>query len=377
MDISIVETYEGFSSLKEEWNHLLKRSSFPHPQLTWEWFDIAWRHLKPRGHLAVFCALEGERAIGFAPMMVLQESAFLRSIIKIRLLTWVLYNADVADFIVEERRANEAIEEIWKAVHDYKGWDLIRLDNLTSMSPHFMVHHRVCARLFRRARWTLKEGHPFVRVSGSFGEYYQSLRKSKAISDIGRRFQRLQEKGSRVHFEFKTSWDDEVHKQLLELAVGRVEATGHQSFLVDFHYANWLSEIRRTYNNLGYWLVFLLYDDSRDNLPIAYAICFSYADVICYWTVSYNPQYAQYSVGKLLLKYTLEKAWERGARIFDFMAGAEEYKLQWKPEVAFLFGLSFSRSRIKEAWSWTQIFRPATVLKRISLLRGWVSSVRT
>lgn len=360
MDISIIETYDAFVGLKGAWNHLLERSSFPHPQLRWEWFDIAWRHLKSRGHLAVVCVLDRKRVVGIAPLMIVQEATLLSRFVRIRVLTWILYSADAADFIVDNNVASQAIEELWRTIQGHPGWDILRLDNFTSMSPNFIVHYRICSHLFSGARWTLIEGHPFIRISDTFEGYYAKARKSKSIADIDRRLRRLEEKGSRVRFESRPSWDEGVHQALLPLAKGRRETTGHGSPLVDTRHGAWLSEVREVFNDLGYWRVFLMYDDARDvKLPIAYAICFHYLGTLYYWTVSYDPHYAEHSVGKLLLKKVIEEAWAQGAEVFDFMAGAEDYKLQWRPEVAFFFTLRHSRDRLREVWSWTRYLMPA------------------
>ena len=367
MNIAIVETYEDFRRLKKDWNELLERSSFRHPQLMWEWFDAAWSYMESPKHVAVFCARDGERLVGIGPMAVLEGSLLPKGYFKVRVLSWILYSSDVVDFIVEKEVAKQVVEEIWKAVHDYGKWDFLKLDNFTSMSPNFLFHHQVCNRLFRSARWRLLDGHPHLRVSGSFQGYYEDVRRSKAIADIERRLRRLEEKGGRVRFETRTTWDEKIHEELLRLAGKRKEAGDRSPLLADSLRTQWLSRVRESYNGLGYWLICLLYDDAGRGSLIAYAICFSSGEGLYYWTVSFDPDYAEHSVGKLLLRHVIEEAWLRGARLFDFMAGAEEYKLQWRPEVAFFFGLCVSRTPITEAWRWTRFLRPG--LRRI--IPGW------
>ncbi len=372
MEVSVIDTYSEFRHLRQDWNDLLKRSCFPHPQLTWEWCDIAWRHQKMPCHLAVLCVADDGRLVGIAPLMVVSEPIFLKGLARIRRLTLIPYGtsyADTADLIVDKKNATKTVESIWEAVYCYPVWDSLRFERLTSMSPNFNIHHQVCRGLFPGASWTVRSGHAVIPVRGSFEEYWRTLRRSKAIRDVERRLRRLEERGGRLRVQVTTVWDEEVTQRLLRLDHKHMEATGRRSFLLRSD-ADWLAELRETYTKLGYWLVFLAFDEGNDeSSPIAYCVCLGYEGGVYVLETAYDPEYARYSIMKLLFRHMLAESWKRNARLFDFMSGAEEYKLQWRPEVALTFDLAFHRNRVKEEIEllWLQMMRTS---------RGTVSRIR-
>ena len=375
MDVSIIEEYEAFAALEDEWNDLLKRSSFLHPQLTWDWFDTSWRHLEDDvTRLAVFRVTQKGILRGIAPLMIVHEQLPFHRVYRIRTLSWIMVNADVVDFIVDDGKASTVIEHIWAAIFDFEGWDLLALDRVSSMSPNFILHHQICARYHHALRpvsWTLQGGNPILPIDGDFDEYFEKIRKSKAIADIDRRLKRLQESGTDIRYEIATQWDDKLDMQLKQLAEEKLEVTDHPILLADSRYTEWLSDIRRKYDERGYWLIYLIYNQADDGKPIAYAICFLFSRAIYYWTVAYDPAYARFSIGKLLLKSVLKESWNRQIDRFDFMFGAENYKMQWKPDLAFQFRLSIARSRIKAAWCLMKYLKP--LFKRLIVRKSGIS----
>lgn len=67
---------------------------------------------------------------------------------------------------------------------------------------------------------------------------------------------------------------------------------------------------------------------------IAFSIGFK-IDSIYYFYIfatQKNPEYARFSIGKILLRHLLESVFVRGFRAFDFMAGEEPYKFEWTHE---------------------------------------------
>ena len=359
VDVSLITTYDGFLALQHDWNSLLQRSTFSHPQLTWEWFDAAWRRISFPAQLAVVSVRYRGHLVGLAPLMLVEEPIAARGAVTAQRLVWIAYAyPDVVDFIVATRRTEQIIESMWQTISEWQAWDSLQLRNFTSMSSNFIRHKHICDQLFPGCTWTLLNGHPYLPVSGSFDDYFGSL-QSKAIRDIDRRYRRLLEAGIKLRFEVDTAWDDQLHQEMICMDRKRAEVTGDRSLLLAEDRADWLAEIRNHYRMRGDWILFLLRDDTDHGRLIAYMSCFQRNRAVYDWIVSYDLDYSEYSVGKLMLKYVLEEVWRRDASLFDFMAGAEEYKLQWKPEVAFLFKLSFIRNERKEMVrrGWSQLKR--------------------
>jgi CelD/BcsL family acetyltransferase involved in cellulose biosynthesis len=61
-----------------------------------------------------------------------------------------------------------------------------------------------------------------------------------------------------------------------------------------------------------------------------------------YWTkVAYNPQWANFSPGKVHIAMLLDLCLQTGIRYFDFLYGDEAYKFLWAPQVAPLYRLEW------------------------------------
>ena len=70
-----------------------------------------------------------------------------------------------------------------------------------------------------------------------------------------------------------------------------------------------------------------------DNTPVAYQYGFVQNNRYEPWRVAYDFRFPRrVSVGTLLYKLSIEKAFGLGYTEIDFLRGDEAYKLNWKPE---------------------------------------------
>lgn len=47
------------------------------------------------------------------------------------------------------------------------------------------------------------------------------------------------------------------------------------------------------------------------------------------YAAGFDPEFARFNPGSLILAYSIEREIERGAKTFDFLRGSESYKQQW------------------------------------------------
>jgi len=67
----------------------------------------------------------------------------------------------------------------------------------------------------------------------------------------------------------------------------------------------------------------------RDGAVVAYYVAFHYRDRYCVYNTAHRADVQQYSVGKLLMLFTLERLFEERGGLIDFMRGDEPYKETW------------------------------------------------
>lgn len=96
--------------------------------------------------------------------------------------------------------------------------------------------------------------------------------------------------------------------------------------------------------------------------PIAIHLGVQYKKQFYYWIPAYDPNFAKYSPGTLLLEDLLRFSFESNDHVFDFMEGNEPYKLEYATHVRFIGTLGNAPVFNK----WINMFRSGTAnwLKR-------------
>jgi hypothetical protein len=65
---------------------------------------------------------------------------------------------------------------------------------------------------------------------------------------------------------------------------------------------------------------------------IAYHFGFEYNSKLYWYKPTFDIEYSKYSLGKLLIKWTMMYAIDKNYKEFDFLIGEEPYKFQWAIE---------------------------------------------
>ena len=56
---------------------------------------------------------------------------------------------------------------------------------------------------------------------------------------------------------------------------------------------------------------------------------FAHHDTVYYYLSGYDPDLEKISIGNTLVAHAVDEAIRDGAKVFDFLRGAEEYKYAW------------------------------------------------
>jgi CelD/BcsL family acetyltransferase involved in cellulose biosynthesis len=249
-----------------------------------------------------------------------------RGLLRLSSLSFVGHGfTDNSDFLITRNR-----EVVIKAFLDYVSqnenrWDEIRLAQFSDASPNFDLVKGELGRKEYDFETTLLIRSPYIQIEGEFEPYYKRLGKNLK-HDIDKKLRRLAEKGVEPDFETVTCIEEKHLEELRELNRKRFEATQHRSFLLNGERYNFVRELAKTFNANQWSHLFLFRVKGQ---LVAYRLCFAYNDTIFDWNTSYDVDYFQYSLGKILLKPVLSYCFEKGFRVFDFMAGDEDYKLKW------------------------------------------------
>ncbi len=345
----VLSKTDEFLALEPQFNAILRSSGSDHVQCTFEWLSLWFRHFGKESKLHVLVAEEGGRVCGVAPLMLHTRPAVYRGLVKLRALSFIGYGfTDRSDFVISPEGTGASREQVMSALFDRLFqdphlWDEVLLTQLTDASPNFASIRKETDRGGYDVETETLIACPYVDTGTDFDTYYKGLR-TNLKHDVARKLRRLAEQGLEPDFEVVTRVDDAVLLELQELNRKRFEATGHRSFFLREDRFAFLRELAAVFSERQWWLLFLFRIKGR---LVAYHLCFVYNGTVYNWNTSYDLEYSQYSLGKILLKPVLQFCFEKGYRVFDFMAGDEDYKLKWTGKMTTNYQIAVRRRNLK------------------------------
>ncbi|HSG05232.1 MAG TPA: GNAT family N-acetyltransferase, partial [Nitrospiria bacterium] len=90
---------------------------------------------------------------------------------------------------------------------------------------------------------------------------------------------------------------------------------------------------------------FGLYMLEKQGEMIAGLIAFEWSRKLFYYYSGFDPKWARYSVGMVLLSRCIEDGITRGIKEFDFMRGRASYKMKWNIEERPYHHITMARGR--------------------------------
>ncbi|KPJ59519.1 MAG: hypothetical protein AMJ46_10910 [Latescibacteria bacterium DG_63] len=331
-------------SLRPFFNQVLNSSGSDHVQCTFEWLSLWLKHLGQDSELFTLLAQKGGETIGIAPLLIHRRAAVYKGIVKLRTLSFLGHGfTDNSDFLIAKDRAEVTGAFLDYAFQNQELWDEIRLTQLSDASPNFELVERGLSREGYEVEIEPLIGCPYLQLEGNFDSYYEGLGKNLR-RDVAKKTRRLEEAGVELDFNVVTQIHEGQLRELRELNRMRFEATQHRSFFLDEQRYNFVSDVAKTFNKNQWWRLFLF--RSKGSL-VAYRLCFAYNKTIYDWNTSYDVDYFKYSLGKILLKPVLAYCFNEGYRVFDFMAGEEDYKLKWTEKVRTNYQFSVQKINLK------------------------------
>ncbi|MCX5800818.1 MAG: GNAT family N-acetyltransferase [Candidatus Eisenbacteria bacterium] len=276
--------------------------------------------------------------------MIHKRPAVLRGLVKLNTLCFIGYGfTDHSDFIISRDR-DRVMRAFFGCIFENSHlWDEVLLTQIPDSSPNFELVKSEIQKGGYEVTTDVLIKCPYIEIEGDFEAYYNRLGKNLK-HDVAKKSRRLTEQGLEPDFEVATRIDEKILEELRGLNRKRAEATGHRSFFLRKDRYNFVSELARVFNENQSWLLFLF--RAKGNL-IAYRLCFAYNNVVYDWNTSYDLDYSQYSLGKILLRPVLAYCFEKRYGVFDFMAGDEDYKLKWTEKVRTHYRIGVRRKNLK------------------------------
>lgn len=323
--VEVIVTAEGLRRLRPEWDALLRAASADTVFLTWEWLLTWWEVYGAGAQLRVLTARDvAGRLIGLAPLKVVSHRVMHVGFDRVEFIGWGKdVTPEYLDFIV------------------WRGWE-------ERVVPLFVEY------LMRSSGVVLDLG-PFRADSPALGTLTDTLAERgdemrhlpvarSPILDLPETVDAFMASRSRNYRKKVREYERRCNRDLaasVRMSQTPEELERDMAALVSLHHKRWngtsrafrTDEYRRFHREVaarlmsrGWMRMFTLETASR---PLAMLYCFAYGHRYYYYQGGWDPDYASYRVGLVLMHRVVQQAIAEEARVFDFLRGEEEYKYRW------------------------------------------------
>lgn len=335
--ISKIEGADGFNRLRDEWIELHKKVAAS-PFLSWEWTD-AWRkNLGGDREITILTAHRNDELIAILPLGARVEKILGLSMRRAGFLGEELGGADYLDLVAAEHEKDEVWSRILPELANESSIDAFSFEYVAADSAAAKNLGRVSGFGFRAF-----EAAVCPQIDLSAG-WEQVLRGARRRDNFKRRLKKL-EKLERFEFRSVTATDEiaaaferfaELHERRWE-ADGGSEATGLPQ-LMDFH-----RDVVAPLAERGLVRFDELWVEGECRASV-YGL--DDGRTFFYYNAGYDLDWADRSVGLVLIGCSVRAACERGNSIYDFLRGDEKYKFDWSNTARKLVTLKLNRPRI-------------------------------
>ncbi len=327
----------------DAWSELLRltpRASLFH---SLEWLTTYWRHFGQDQQLRVLIVFDGDSVTGIVPLVVRREH---KRIATLRVLTFPLHDwgsfygpiaADPAAALAA------ALRHIRETPHD---WDMI---DLRWVPPEAQDSTEGALRSagFRARRHIWKQ-IAVIETVGAWDDYLAS-RKQKFRNSIRRYERRLGELGEVTFERYRPlgtaagdddpQWDD--FQQCVDLAARSWQGNSTDGTTLSHDsVSEFLRDAHQTAVRSGCLDLNLLRLDGR---LVAFAYNYHCGGAVHGLRIGYDPDLANFGVGKVLWTKTFRDSFQRGDRWYDIGPDSLEIKRNWLTRVVPVYAYAYYR----------------------------------
>ncbi len=367
LNVRLITNEDDFLNIREQWNALLAKSTSDAIFLTWEFQYTWWQSYKTDKELTIILVEQDGKIIGIAPLYAAYGRVL--SITKKKQVEIIGGHGaffENLDFIVERGCEEMVLREIISFLFskDFPKWDIIFLSAIRETSVVMPLFQSLLKekRIHNSAVNTRES--LIVQLPDTFENYVGAMSKNtrNGVKYSVRKFEKLSDIKLEVvqhNADIQSVFDDfvQIHQK-------RQSVLGKEgSFRVTRKaYNTFHKRIVDLIEPLG-WLYFVFLKQGKTNVAAYYN--FLYHNKMSSYAIGLNPDFAQYSPGKVLMYKLIEQLYTTHIRCYDFLRGTDEYKYHWTKHVI--------KSSDLAVWRSHAIYRAMSIEKGLRSLPGKVS----
>ena len=333
--VEAMASERGFLALEPVWEELEAQQAVP-PFLTWAWLSTWWRHFGAGGEPWVLCAYNADDVlVGLAPLQIRPERLGPLSVRCVRFLGGGVVAPDHLDVIARPGMAAAVAEACAEHMaHHRAEWDVLDLRGFATgaalgraLQACFEASGARGAAPYRRLEAT-PNYCPYIALPESWEAYEQQLssRRRRHLRQNQRHLEA--DYPGTVAFSTVQSPDDlpAALDALVMLHRKRWHDRGMLTAFDDRRYVAFHREVAEDLLRRG-WLRLCTLAVGGTVVAVDYG--FRVGNTFYGYQTGFDPDWADHSVGTVILAYTIGEAIAEGAREYDFLRGSESYKDSW------------------------------------------------
>lgn len=351
-----VTTTSALEQLSSEWQELFQRIGCRNPFLSAEWTISWWRHWGGHHRLMVVAVRDrAGRLVAVAPFSIRMS----------RLGTWgpralcfltahKFVGSYHLNILVDPECESVACEAIAGLIEDCRAeWDYIKLAPSDSTSPSLsLLRERLKSNgIIEKVIGTQSLTCLYTELPSSFEEYlkgvganlrYNFRRRRRALEREGVEFVALKGRS-----EILGQFDELFRLHRLRFEGRRINSDLLKPGVYEFHL-----ETAQRLAESGMASLLLLKVRGQ---AIAALYGFSAGKRFSFYQAGMDPAWARVSVGLVMMGCSIEEAIRSGHDEYDFLGGANPYKLQWASKIRQDAMVCFFDRRVRSQWAWSRI----------------------
>jgi len=327
LKLTVLEDFDQFINLKDEWNKTLVNSKDNNVFSTWEWLYCWWKHFGKNRQLKILLATENDSILGIAPLMISRYS-FLKFGNFSKLEFIGTPEADYNNFIFTKKERECLRLFLDYAINECDEWDCLELREIPMQSISTNLLEPLNTKDFggTPVAKTTVNVCPYITLPSDMETFLRTL-------DGGTRYN-LRRYSKKLSSNYNVAVATQKDFETLEKAMAafyrlhqkRWEAEGRSGVFSKEVYRSFNNEVAQHFDKKG-WLDLIFLTANRE--PVAAMYTFDYQNKKYAYLSGFDPQFSRYSVGNILILHVVERSIQKGLKECDLMRGDEPYKWLW------------------------------------------------
>ncbi len=326
--VESINSEDGVSCLREDWDRLSLASEFPNVFMTFDWFQAWYRRFaqtdgpgKRRPNLLVI--KQDGVVTGISPLIRTVASRFG---FVMRRLQFVAREQewDYNDLVLGNNAEGQTSALVGFLSKVSKDWDLVDLRNLRDTGGTIAgIESSLAAAGLSYRILPEEERSPYMLINGPWSE--MMIHHSRSTRRVFRKFTEMTREGLRVRIVENPHEEPGLLDSMITLEAQKQVGGEPSPPFLGVH-AEVFQSLFNTLGPQGWISVVLM--EWKDRM-VAWQLLYRCGNQLWGYLTAYSQEFSLLSPGTMLIPAAIDYGYAHGFEEFDFLNGEESYKMRW------------------------------------------------